>query len=626
MSPDELAAQIARHDRMYYEGHPVLSDTQYDVLVEALRKADPHHPVLSKVGSPGGKTRHLQRMLSLAKCHDVRGVARWAESTPAPYLVQPKYDGCALSLIYGEDGVLQRAVTRGDGDAGDDVTTAVRLFGHGVVQRLPEGVRVREVRGEAVMPRDVFTQEYSGVYANPRNLVAGLLLARPPRAGELANTHFVAYDASDTLARLAQVFEVGQHWSGAYTVVNSADQLAAAVEYVSTCCAALPYETDGVVVKCLRMDVRARLGATEHHPRWAIAYKFAGQSGQTTYRTTAWQVSRAGTITPVAVFDSVSLSGVTVERATLHTFTRFVELDLVPGDTLLVSRRGGVIPHVESVVTRVRQREYARTPYPVECPSCRHPTTVEGEFLVCGNSHDCPAQRVQRCVHFAAAMGMMGWGEESVTKAGVAQPCEFYQLDTHDMVARGFGAHQAAKLLREVETSRTCGLATVLAALGIAGLGTVAARRVASRVGSLRDFAVADVRVLTAAGLGPAVARDVWFGTCERYAEIGRLISCLDSPKPSTGAQGPFTGMAFVFTGELVGMSREQARAQVRDLGGETPDSVTRATTHLVVATALGERQTGKLTKAQRYGVRVLTEDQFVAMVVEAAMRPEGDP
>jgi DNA ligase (NAD+) len=385
--------------------------------------------------------------------------------------------------------------------------------------------------------------------------------------------------------------------------------------------AELPYETDGVVIVVDDLAQHDRLGATSHHPRFAIAWKFQGEEGVSVLRGVQWQVARTGTMTPVAVVDPVELSGVTVTRATLHHRGFLDKLGLTIGAKLAMVRRGGVIPHVE----RVLAAGESPVVIPVSCPSCGAPVVVEGDFLMCSVSSLCVAATIGRLLHWGKSVDIIGLGEsvaEQLVEAGLAKaPSDLYRLTPEALAALPrLGPTLADKLLAEIEKTRRLPLDVLLRGLGIEGLGKTVARALAERFLTLDRLRTASLAELVAIkGLGEVSAETIRTGLARQAALIDDLLQHITlEAEATTSAQGPLSGLSFVFTGALT-IDRKSAEARVRSLGALTPSGVSRSLTHLVVG---GDRTapSSKQKAAEKYNadgasIVILDEAGFEALL-----------
>ena len=398
----------------------------------------------------------------------------------------------------------------------------------------------------------------------------------------------------------------------------------------------LGYETDGVVIVADRLDEQARLGATAHHPRWAIAWKFQGEAGTSVLKGVEWSVARTGTITPVALVEPVVLSGVTVTRATLHHVGLVEKLGLTLGATLELVRRGGVIPHVERVVTAGPEPLVL----PTNCPSCGSAVKREGDFLSCSTPDDCLRARVERLVHWAAAVDIQGLGPailEAVVASGrVKRPGDLYRLDIPTLsVVAGCGDKIAAKVLAEVERSKHIGLDVFLRGLGIDGLGKTVATQLTGHFKTIEALRAATIESFAdLKGVGPITAKTVTEGLAREAATIDDLLAFIRFDGKSEAlnvGSGPLAGMSFCFTGAL-SQDRKSAESRVQALGALISGSVNKQLTHLVVGEREGapssKLKAGQAIVAGGGSLKLLSEAEFEALIapMEGAAPPKPQP
>ena len=633
LTPDELEQLVRRHDAAYWERDaPEIDDPTYDALVEALRAVKPTSMVLESIGAPErrfSQVVHDRPMLSLDKCYDDETLAKWKKSVKGGVVVTPKIDGVACSLRY-EDGRFARAATRGDGKVGDDVTKNVARIVD-VPQRAGEGAY--EVRGEVYMRLSRFQSTYAFEFANPRNLAAGALKQKDADKSASYGLSFLAYDLQgagaaserDKLERLARAGFVVPP----YEHVDEDGDLPGAYRALAARRADLDYETDGVVMKADAVAEQERLGATAHHPRWAIAYKFQGESAQTRIREVAWSVGRSGTITPVAIVDPVFVSGVTVTRASLHNAGYLQKLGVKIGALVELVRRGGVIPHVERVLS-AEGDDVAR---PTRCPSCGSPTVDQGDFVACSAPDDCTDVVVRRVAHFTRVIDVLGYGEKHlrslVEKKLVKRPADLYRVSVEQLTSlERMGDKLAAKLKAEIDGKRRLPLATFLAALGLDEVGGTVAEVLAHTYGDLariRALQVEDMAGLH--GVGPKIAEAVVTGLAARAADVDALLAevqIVDEERVAdTGS--PLYGKSVVFTGKMAHMDRKTAQQRVREAGGKTPAGVSADVDLLVVGDEGspllgGGEKSSKQKSAEKLvekgaSIRIVSETDFLAMV-----------
>jgi DNA ligase (NAD+) len=654
----ELREQIRHHDYLYYVlARPEIADAEYDALMRELRALEAAHPALVTADSPTQRVagqpvaafapvEHRAIMLSLdnaTSAEDLREfAARLRRALPGAaftYVCEPKIDGLGVALLYRR-GRFVRGATRGDGRVGEDITPNLRtIAGIPAVLRGPlaDALEV-EVRGEVFMPRQRFLDlnrrlEERGepTFANPRNAAAGAVRQKDPQVTAGRPLDILLYHVShveglvprahwETLSWLqAAGFPVSEH-------VARCDDID---EVIDTCRKLeadrdrLPFDADGAVVKVDSVEQQRQLGATAHHPRWAIAFKFAPRQATTVVRSISVNVGKTGILTPGAELDPVELAGVVIRRVSLHNEDEIRRKDVRVGDTVLIERAGDVIPYVVQVVLARRPPDATPFQFPTACPSCGATVArAEGEaYWRCANS-GCPAQLKERLLHFGSrrAMDIEHLGEhvvdQLVERGLVRDVADLYRLTEAQVAALDrLGPKSARNLVAAIAASRHRGLARLLNALGIRMVGERAARLLAMRFGSLDAVAAAtEAEIGSIHGLGSQIAGSVvrFFaeprnrGLIERLREEG-----VELTEPDFSADGPLSGQTFVITGTLATMSRDTARDLIHRLGGRVVGSVSRQTSYLVV----GANPGSKLDEARRLGVEVLDEAAFVQLV-----------
>jgi DNA ligase (NAD+) len=653
---DWLRREIRGHDYRYFVlDRPRISDEAYDRLVEELRRLERAHPALVTPDSPtqrvGGELRegfrsaaHAAPMLSLEATRDPhevgRFVARVRRASPAArFVVEPKLDGASVELIY-EQGVLARAVTRGDGRRGEDVTANVRTIASAPLRLreagTPPPARVA-VRAEVMMSVAAFqrlnrrlVEREEEPFANPRNAAAGSLRQLDPRVTAARPLFLVAYEllagAGAPLGTHWRVLEQLREWGlpGPEPAACAAD-MGAIEAFHSRLAAArdrLDYEIDGIVVKVDDLSLRSRLGATAHHPRWAIAYKFAARAEVTRVEDIVVQVSRTGLLTPVALLRPVELAGATVSRATLHNADEVRRRDIRIGDLVRVERAGDVIPEVVERVPGPGRRRSRLFHLPTRCPSCGARVARAGPLASCPNRLGCPAQQRGRLRHFGSTGGfdIVGLGAETaaalVDGGLVAEPADLFRLSPRRIIGLdGFAERSARNLVSAIQARRTVPLDRMLYALGVPGVGTAMARDLARRFRTLPELMRASRADLAAVpGIGPVAAESIhgFFRDPGNRRLLANLRRAGVRDRAVAGSRGgPFRGRTFVFTGELDGYSRAEATRLVESLGGRVAGSVSAKTDYVVAGAEPGE----KLDRAKRLGVTTLGEPQFAALV-----------
>ncbi|MBX6364283.1 MAG: NAD-dependent DNA ligase LigA [Gemmatimonadetes bacterium] len=655
---EELRAEIRRHDYLYYVlDRPEISDEAYDRLFEELRRLEAEHPELVTPDSPtqrvGGRARagfqtaaHIVPMLSLESTQREDDVVRFdrrlraAAGGPVRYVLEPKLDGLSLELVY-DHGVLVRAVTRGDGVRGEVVTENVRTLRDLPTRLRAGGRRVPPrlfVRGEAMMSLAAFealnarlVERGAPPFANPRNAAAGSIRQLDPRITAERDLFVVCYEILAMSGRTpptdTAVLEALRDWGlRVPDDVKTADDVAAVRRYHAAHAEArdrLPYEIDGIVLKVDDLALRERLGATAHHPRWALAYKFAPREEVTRVEAITVQIGRTGLATPVALLRPVEVGGVTVSRATLHNREEVRRRDVRAGDLVRVQRAGDVIPEVVARIPEPGRRRGPPFQMPERCPACGTRLEARGPLTVCPNRYGCPAQLKARLVHFASrdAMDIPGLGPETaallVDRGLVRNLPDLYRVDADALrTLPHFAARSATNLARAIQRSRHPTLDRFLFALGIPGVGRSTARLLARHVRSLDALRRASADELARIpGIGAATAREVaaFFRDARSRRTVVALLRAGVAPwAPATAPQtGPLAGQRIVFTGTLERMTRREAEALVRSLGGTVGSQVSARTTAVVAGADPGS----KLETARRLGTRVLSEAEFFAWV-----------
>jgi DNA ligase (NAD+) len=628
LSVDELEKLVRHHNRLYFvENKPVISDYEFDRLTRRLRDSKPNSSALTEfVETPelGRRVVHEAPMLSLDKCYEPDELAHWADQVQGDFLVMPKIDGAACSIVYGKDGKLERAATRGDGEAGEDVTQNVRHI-RDIPRKIASGPL--EVRGEVYMKLSDFAG-YKAEFVNPRNLAAGALKLKdlPEKPYPLS---FFGYDARlvefDTEAAMFRRLE-----KLGFTIVPwevmTREKLQDAYEQHMKRRGERDFEVDGVVYRANRISERRRLGETAHHPRWAIAYKFQGDSATTRLVSVEWSVSRTGAITPIGIVEPVFLSGATVSRCSLHNVGLIGKLQLKLNARVVAMRRGGVIPHIESVVKPGDKP----IEIPTECPVSGHPTRLDGDFLFCSKPDECTAAIVGRLAHYVGTLEVDGFGEkilaQLVEKKLVRTIPDLYRLTLEKLLSlERMGEILAKKLVANLQAKRSVPLSVFLCSLGVDDLGPhvagILARMADGRVD--RVLSISEAELAGVHGVGSITASTVLRGLAEKRKLIEELekILTIEAPSVADNAKAKLKGKSFVFTGALKAMTRSAAQKLVRDLGAETPSSVTKTLSHLVVGDDEREgKPTGKRAKAEDYNragsqIAILSEAEFLGLI-----------
>ncbi|MBI2343049.1 MAG: NAD-dependent DNA ligase LigA [Deltaproteobacteria bacterium] len=628
----QLEKAIRRHNHRYFVEHaPEITDAEFDRIVAILRRRAPQSPVMQEIGSDVASTgaatvMHDVPMLSLDKCYELGDLVDWAEKFSGGIVASPKIDGVALALRYDVSGALVLAATRGTGTRGENVTANVRH-----IAQIPQSIGRHgrrtpvEIRGEVYLPLSVFRARFAEDFANPRNLAAGAIKQKNAHKTADYQLNFFAYDL---LGVACETEDAKRHWLQQAGLIVVPWQVGDATRVKKICEAYFArrddydFETDGVVLKVNRIAEQEQVGATPHHPRYAIAYKFHGDSATTTLRAIEWSVSRTGTITPVGVVDPVVLSGATVSRMSLHNVGLARRLGVGVGATVVVMRRGGVIPHLETVV----HAGSASLRAPRRCPACGGRVVRVEDFLYCAHPDGCLTARVGMLQHFLSVIECDGFGPkilEQIVTAGLARdPADLFTVTVEALLPlERMGQTLAAKLVARLEESRSMTLERFLQALGVPMLARQTARILAG-FGSLDQvLRVTREELADIHGIGARSADALVTGICERRPLIDKLRRYVKiRPVGTTAHQtdSPLAGKTFLFTGTLAAMQRKAAMALVEKQGGRIASGVHATLDYLVIGS---EGHPGsKLSKARTYvaegaELRILTEKEFLAMV-----------
>jgi len=663
---EALRAEIRRHNHLYYvEARPEVSDAEYDRLFRRLLALEGAHPELVTPDSPtqrvGAEPRpdlptvaHAAPMLSLDSTKDEAEVRRFDErvrktvNEPVTYLVEPKLDGASVELVY-EDGILTRAVTRGDGEQGEGVTENVRT-----IPSVPLRLRGEDrpvppflsVRGEVLMYLSAFEtlnqrllEEGADPFANPRNAAAGALRQLDPRITAQRPLDLLAYDIlaleGAEFAEDQEVVKALRDWGlrtpDRVELLSSVEEI---LEYQRRYHGErdeLDYEIDGIVIKLNDLAAREEMGVTSRHPRWALALKFEPRKEITRIERIAVSVGRTGVITPVALLLPVEVSGVTVSRASLHNRDELERKDVRQGDLVRVQRAGDVIPQVVERVEEPGRRREAPFEMPTRCPACGTEVLIRGPFTVCPNRFGCPAQLKARIVHFGSRGGLdiEGLGEETaallVDRGLVPELASLFDLDAETLAQLpGFAEKSATNLVTAIARRKRVELHRFLFGLGIPEVGQAVARDLALHFRNLDDIRQADREALEAVnGIGPKMSESIFdFLREEKNARaidtvLARGMNLIPPEAPSdTGLQGK----KFVFTGGLERLTRSQAKRVVEGAGGRVVSSVSAETDYVVAGSDSGS----KLVKARELGVRVLDEKEFRSLLAEVGVEVRG--
>ncbi len=660
-----LRAELDHHAHRYYvEDSPEISDSEYDALFRRLVDLEAAHPELVTPDSPSQRVgappvarfephRHLAPMLSLDNVFSPEELAEWDKRArklsgreTIAYLAEVKFDGASASLTY-EDGLLTLGATRGDGRTGETVTANLKTVG-GLPLRMRDPLPgLVEIRGEVVMSKRRFaevnarrTEAGEQVFANPRNAAAGGLRQLDSRLTAARKLEFYAYGLgaqrlpeplSETQNGLLERLKaLGFAVYGERRLCPDLDALQAFVAEIESRRADLPFGIDGVVIKVDDLALQEELGNTARGPRWATAYKFPAEQAFTRLIGIVTNVGRTGNVTPVADLEPVNVAGVVVARATLHNWEDLARKDVRIGDTVIVQRAGDVIPEVVGAVLANRPEGAEPIPAPTRCPVCGTELVKrEGVVMLRCPNRSCPAQIRSALEHFVGRrmMDIEGLGEKQIARfledGLVAGIPDVYTLRERRDVLLGMermGEQSVTNLLAAIERSKTRPLPNFLFALGIPEVGEKTAADLARELGTLDAFRRADEPTLAAIfGVGERTAAEIatWLASEENVALLDRLIERGVAPtEPPRAARNDLAGQTWVFTGKLERITRERAEEIVQGLGAKTAGSVSKTTTAVVAGPGAGS----KLARAEALGVKVLTEDEFLASLPEGVL------
>ncbi|MDD3371011.1 MAG: NAD-dependent DNA ligase LigA [Alphaproteobacteria bacterium] len=668
-----MASEIAHHDAAYYQKDaPGISDAEYDSLRARYRALLEQFPHLRPADDPEtrvgaapaagfGKVKHAVPMLSLANAFSDEDVTDFAarirrflslpEDAPLEFMAEPKIDGLSCSLRY-EDGALTVAATRGDGTTGENITANVRTIAD--VPKTLRGAypKVVEVRGEIYMNRDDFfklnerrEKEGEDVFANPRNAAAGSVRQLDPEVSAKRPLRFFAYalgsddvrfETQDALRKA--LAEWGFALNGPSRLCAGTEELLRYYREIGDGRFELPFDIDGVVYKVNSTALQERLGFISRSPRWAVAHKFAAEQAETRLLRIEIQVGRTGALTPVAVLEPVTVGGVVVSHATLHNEDEIARKNIREGAIVRIQRAGDVIPQVLGIDEQKSPADLPAFVFPSHCPVCGSLAVREDGMAVrrCTGGLVCPAQAVERLRHFTSrlAFNIEGFGDERVRELYgegiIHSPADIFRLKDHREVLagrKGWGEKSVDKLLAAIDARRVISFERFIYALGIPQVGEATAKLLARTYLNLQDWRSAMVQAADSDSparrelesvdqIGPLIAQDIvdFFEEPHNLEVIDALTSfvtvepCVVSQGPSAS---PVSGKRVVFTGTLITMTREEAKAKAESLGAKVVETVSSKTDYVVV----GDNPGSKAEKARALGVVVLDEAAWTALV-----------
>ena len=650
----ELSEEIEKHNYSYYVlDAPTVDDYQYDALMQELCALEKEYPELITPHSPsqrvGGfaessfeKVPHavqmgsLQDVFSVDELREFDARVRQALSAPPTYIVEPKIDGLSVSLEY-HDGLFLRGSTRGDGFIGEDITENLRTI-KSIPMKLKESVPFIEVRGEVYMPRKSFEklikrQEINGEVPakNPRNAAAGSLRQKDSKITSQRELDVFIFNIQQVEGKnlishkqsLEYMKKLGFKVIDGYEEFTDIEKAIEKISAIGESRGKLAYDIDGAVIKIDDFKDRNVLGATSKVPKWAVAFKYPPEEKETKLKHIEINVGRTGALTPVALFDPITLAGTSVSRATLHNQDIITDLDVRLGDSIIVRKAGEIIPEV----VRVKEHSEGSEPYfiPMVCPACGAEAVRDDDEAVirCPNI-DCPAQLLRNIVHFASrnAMNIEGLGSANVellvNHGLVKTVADLYALTLADILTLpGFKEKSAGNLIGAIEKSKNNELDRLLFALGIKGIGQRSASLLCECFPSMEKLMSASREDIVAIdNFGDILAENVYNAMREphRIALIERLKSFglnMSYTVKETGKK--LDGLKFVLTGTLPTMTRDEAKALIESNGGKCSGSVSSKTNYVLA----GEEAGSKLTKAQQLGVAVITEEELLSMLTQ---------
>lgn len=655
---EELKKTLEYHiDRYYNMDAPEISDYEYDMMMQELKKLEKEHPEFVTADSPtqrvggtakreaGVLVRHNVPMLSLQDVfskEDIYAfVAEMKEQLDDPeFVVEYKIDGLSMALRY-EDGVLKLAETRGDGiNFGEDVTENAKVIPD-VKKKLKDALSYLEIRGEVYMKLKDFdavneTQELLGKkqFANPRNCAAGTLRQLDSRITKERKLSMFIFNVQEVKGKTFETHTEGYEFLKKqgirviddYKVCKTADEVWDAICKIGENRGNLGYDIDGAVVKLNRIADRDKLGSTSKVPRWAVAYKYPPEEKETKVLDIELSVGRTGRITPTAIFEPIRLCGTSVSRATLHNQDFIDDLDIGIGDTIVVYKSGEIIPKVKEVIKEKRPAETVRFQIPDVCPVCGAKTEREKDTadIKC-TSPNCPAQLERHIINFVGrdAMDIKGFGtvyiEELVRQGYLKDVADIYDLKQHrdELIEQGIIGKEknTDKLLEAIETSKKNDAYKLLTGLGIPNVGKAAAKAILKYFKDFSALATADMEQLKEVNDIGEISADciLRFFRDEknkklllRLKEAGVNMTYI----PEEGADERFVGQTFVITGTLPSMDRKEAAALIEKFGGKVSGSVSKKTAYVLA----GENAGSKLTKANELGIQVISEEDILAM------------
>ncbi len=661
---EELRKEINKHNKYYYiDNNPQISDFEYDVLMKQLIELEKQYPEYITPDSPtqkvGGEpikefktVTHKTPMKSLGNTYNEDDLREFDKKVrkdvgnSVEYCVEPKIDGVSISIIY-ENGTLLRAVTRGDGVKGDDVTTNIKTI-RSLPMQLPKPLNI-ELRGEVYIKVSDFDRlnkerEEKGekTFANPRNFTSGTLKTLDPK--EVAKRplrvffyYIVDIENNNDIISLETHFKRLEYIKSLdlpvveyYKLCKNLDEVIGYIDYFDKVKEELDYETDGMVLKVNSIAMQNELGYTSKEPKWAIAYKYPPKQVTTTIKDIIYQVGRLGSITPVAKVEPVSVSGSTVSSASLHNFDEIERKDVRIGDVVFIEKAGEIIPQVVKVVLEKRPADAKKIIPPTHCPSCNTKLVKdEGEVALRCPNYDCPEQKILRITYFASKEGMNieGMGESYVrtfVKEGfindIADIYELYKIRDKLKNLEGFGKKSIDNLMNSIDKSKQNTLDVLIKSLGIRYIGEKGSKVLAKRYKTIDDLMKAPSEELSSIyDVGKTMANSIveFFQKKENALLIEKLkqsnVNTQASDEETIKVNTNINGKKFVITGTLPNLKRNDAKDLITKYGGEVTSAVTKKTNFVVA----GDEPGSKLDKAKELGIPIITEEELIKMIEE---------
>lgn len=623
-----LETKIERHNYEYFVlNKPTINDNEFDDLVQELHKLNPESPILVQIGSDLNsekKIAHIYPMLSLDKCYDFITFNKWFERIKGPIVSMLKIDGIACSIHYDIDGILKFAVTRGDGKEGEDITKNVLR-----IPDIPSKIINRqsleiEIRGEIYLPISKFNILYQNSFSNPRNLAAGALkLKDKKKSTAISHLSFFTYniygiDFETELEKFNYLQQIGLKIVPV-KFLKTAQEYELFYQTMKFQKNELNFEIDGIVFRANSIDDQTLLGLTAHHPRWSIAYKFQGNCFNTKLTNVQWSIGRTGTITPVAIFDPVFISGTKISKASLHNLSVFRNFKLKQNSVIEIARRGNVIPHVNKVL----QTHGELYVYPNKCPSCLSSTIVEKEFLFCSNFKNCQGAAASRLVHFCTILRIDGIGKKIIYQLMRAnflkEPADLFKITKQQFCSmERVNEKLATKLMYQINNKRKILLVDFLVSLGLSEVGYAIAKIISDYFKTLENILNAKIDDFKQNfGIGNSISESIVRELKILELEIKNLLDQVQIEqikKDTLSADHLFSNKTIVFTGSLEKLGRKEAQKRALQCGCKIATSVTKSTDYLIVG-SVSDKYSLKHEKAKKMKIKIISEKEFLQIL-----------